>query len=557
MHWASFDSFLIDDVFWHDKMGMPVANRQFLEAFFRYGRFSSCRFFCKDTVHTEMMSRFLDGLALETGMRGRARAIPKALAWDHLRREPADVMHHGDFTFYMPYVMEWRNRTPAIAPFAVTGVTHSLDTLSIYSKCLNLLLAQPKPYDAIICSSACAEKMLSQTFDYIRGRFVEVFHAELPKPPRLIHIPLGIPDRPGPLTAREEARRRLGWQQDEVALLYLGRFSVRQKMDFSPLLEGYSWLVKKFGAEKRPEKLRLVLSGAGKKEDIRLVTELCRFVGLGSQVTVEANVSQERKDLLYCASDIFCSLVDNYQETFGLTILEAMSHGLPVIASDFGGYRELVEPWVTGFLIPTYASPDPEPWESLAGILDLSVIRYHRAQKVAFDIESFLNALAFLATRPEARRSMGRAAMLKAERYRWSVVLTEYRNLWEALAREALKDRNEPMRKTQSLQVLTPEFVSIFGHYPSDTLRQDSCLTVGFYGRERLAEGFVPIIYSESEIVIIKEVLSLIKRLDLAKGYRVSEIVSVVEHFFGLPQEAAQLHVDWLVKHGILCPQKN
>lgn len=111
-----------------------------------------------------------------------------------------------------------------------------------------------------------------------------------------------------------------------------------------------------------------MLSGAGKKEDIRLVTELCGSVGLGSQVTIEANVSQERKDLLYSASDVFCSLVDNYQETFGLTLLEAMSHGLPVIASDFNGYRELVQPGITGFLVPTYASPDPEPWESLAGI---------------------------------------------------------------------------------------------------------------------------------------------------------------------------------------------
>lgn len=123
------------------------------------------------------------------------------------------------------------------------------------------------------------------------------------------------------------------------------------------------------------------------------------------------------------------------------------------------------------------------------------MLRYHRAQKVAFDMETFLDALAFLVTRPEARRSMGRAGQLQAERYRWSVVMGEYGNLWEALAREALEDRTRPRRENRILPVLTPDFENIYGHYPSHKLRGDSWLTVGFYGRERLAEGFFPIIY--------------------------------------------------------------
>ncbi len=557
MHWASFDPFLIDDVFWQDKMGMPVANRQFLEAFFRYGRFKSCRFFCQDTVQTERMSRFLNDLASAVESPVRPQAIPQALAWDHLRREPADVMHHGDFTFYMPYVMEWRNRTRGIAPFAVTGVTHSLDTLSIYTKCLNLLLARPKAYDAVICTSVCAQKMLSQTFDYLRERFKEAFHAVLPKAPRLVHIPLGIPDRPKPLVGKEQARFRLGWKIDEVIVLCLGRFSVRRKMDLSPFLEGCAWLFRKFSEKRLSRKCRLVLSGAGKKEDIRLVSELCRYVGLGPHVTMEANVSLERKELLYAASDVFCSLVDNYQETFGLTILEAMSYGLPVIASDFNGYRELVKPGVSGFLISTYASADAEPWEGLAGILDSSVLRYHRAQKVAFDMESFLEALSLLMTQEETRQSMGKVAQREAGRYQWSVVMAEYGNLWRELAQDALRERVGSPAKDQVLPILTPDFRRIFGHYPSLTLREDTILAVSPYGRDQLAQGFVPVIYGESASFICKDVLSMIRRLDVSKGCRLEEVVFMVENSLGLSREAALLHVDWLLKHGILCLKKN
>ena len=42
---------------------------------------------------------------------------------------------------------------------------------------------------------------------------------------------------------------------------------------------------------------------------------------------------------LWAAADVFLSLVDNIQETFGITPLEAMAAGLPVVASDWDGYR--------------------------------------------------------------------------------------------------------------------------------------------------------------------------------------------------------------------------
>ena len=40
------------------------------------------------------------------------------------------------------------------------------------------------------------------------------------------------------------------------------------------------------------------------------------------------------------ASDAFISLVDCLQETFGLTPVEAMAARLPVVASDWNGYRD-------------------------------------------------------------------------------------------------------------------------------------------------------------------------------------------------------------------------
>ena len=48
---------------------------------------------------------------------------------------------------------------------------------------------------------------------------------------------------------------------------------------------------------------------------------------------------------------------DNIQETFGITPIEAMSAGLPVVVSDWDGYRDTVRDGIDGFRIPTQMPP--------------------------------------------------------------------------------------------------------------------------------------------------------------------------------------------------------
>src|SRR6185437_9144143 len=60
---------------------------------------------------------------------------------------------------------------------------------------------------------------------------------------------------------------------------------------------------------------------------------------------------------LWAGADVFISLVDNIQETFDITPVEAMAAGLPVVVSDWDGYRSTVRDGVEGFLIPTLGGP--------------------------------------------------------------------------------------------------------------------------------------------------------------------------------------------------------
>jgi N-acetyl-alpha-D-glucosaminyl L-malate synthase BshA len=91
---------------------------------------------------------------------------------------------------------------------------------------------------------------------------------------------------------------------------------------------------------------RLVTIGDGPE---RSATERwLREAGLGGRVAFLGK--QESFAELLAAADIF--LLPSEQESFGLAALEALSCGVPVVASDIGGIPELVTHGETGFLAP-------------------------------------------------------------------------------------------------------------------------------------------------------------------------------------------------------------
>jgi N-acetyl-alpha-D-glucosaminyl L-malate synthase BshA len=91
---------------------------------------------------------------------------------------------------------------------------------------------------------------------------------------------------------------------------------------------------------------RLVLVGEGPERPRAL--ERAGELGLGDDVLyLGRHASVE--ELLACA-DLF--LLPSASESFGLAALEAMSCGVPVVASEAGGLPEVVQHGVSGYLLP-------------------------------------------------------------------------------------------------------------------------------------------------------------------------------------------------------------
>jgi len=100
-----------------------------------------------------------------------------------------------------------------------------------------------------------------------------------------------------------------------------------------------------------------------------------RLRELGLEERVAFLGKQESFSELLAASDVF--LLPSEQESFGLAALEALSCGVPVVASNIGGIPELVEHGETGYLAPagevgTMAAHvlnlvrDPARWQSFS-----------------------------------------------------------------------------------------------------------------------------------------------------------------------------------------------
>src|SRR5664280_3041230 len=88
---------------------------------------------------------------------------------------------------------------------------------------------------------------------------------------------------------------------------------------------------------------------AGKGELAPATAELVRSLGLTSRTHVRSGVDASELVRLYQRASVF--LLTSHEEGLGMSVLEAMACGLPVVCTDTAGTRETVENGATGWLV--------------------------------------------------------------------------------------------------------------------------------------------------------------------------------------------------------------
>ncbi|WKA59071.1 glycosyltransferase [Planococcus shenhongbingii] len=163
-------------------------------------------------------------------------------------------------------------------------------------------------------------------------------------------IPIGVDQAFKVRGIRSHLRKKSGY--DTPLFVFAGR--LEETKGIFTLLEAFQLLVQKGNAGFTP---RLLIAG-GEEDAIDSVARLpydeklrAAVKGIEEHVEFLGPQSQEQLALLFNIST--ATIVPSYYESFGMVAAEAQACGSPVIASDVGGLKNVVQDGITGLLVET------------------------------------------------------------------------------------------------------------------------------------------------------------------------------------------------------------
>jgi len=524
------------------RLGRLVANATFLESLLREGLFDRHVLFCPSAAEQDKLRDFL--LARPDGER-LLRSCELRPLWDlprAFREDRLDAMHCGGWNRYLP-ALAWLRARHCPRPVALTGLIHSINNPDQAVQIRRLLEAPLMPCDAVFCSSSEGRTAFGRQIARVEERRGLRFGGGLEP------VPLGVDDRYFALRDRRAARRRRNLSDSALVALWIGRLSPASKADLVPLL--YQWALLCASPDFAGREAILVLAGGASASDELALRTTVQELGIGRSVRVLRDIEDEEKLDLLAAADVFVSPVDNHQETFGIAVVEAMAAGLPVVCSDWDGYRDLVETGITGFRIPTHSAPPvPEALE-LRGLLEPDLAQLAFSQSVSVDPRALRTALGALLLDPALRDRMGQAARARAlERFSWKAVLRQADQVWQLLAERARSLPWPPQRRDDP-EILDPS--DVFSNYPTGTFSRDMRLRVSDLG-ERILAGSIPMPATWQDMMAVSDGRLLTALVVLHRGgaHTWTEIVMNACARTSCREQEGDALLAWLVKYGIL-----
>ena len=262
------------------------------------------------------------------------------------------ILYHPDNAFGS---QAWLRLRAAPGAFGICGITHTISSQRAMIGLSELVSAPVMPWDALICTSTAARTVVENILDAQTayeswmGRIIpRIGRLQLPV------IPLGVHSRDFAASEdrRARARARLQLDDDEVAFLFAGRLSYSGKAHPFQMQRALQAVVEQTGQ-------RIALIEAGQFSEAR--DEAHHREALAANCPDVRSLFVDGSDFAlyaesFAAADAFISLADSIQESFGLTPVEAMAAGLPVVVSDWDGYRDTVREGIDGFRIRSWAT---------------------------------------------------------------------------------------------------------------------------------------------------------------------------------------------------------
>lgn len=413
--------------------GKDVANQGLFTALARYGNFEELTFLSAENPPLQSLQKHYS--SSNAGCTVRLSALT-----DTLPAVQAGTLLRGQ-----PYLSElaWaRGHRHSHHAYSLVGVIHTLAPPKVRELIGEVLIAPVQPWDALICTSPAVQTVLNSLLDRWQEHLLQRFGGQCSVRPQLPVLPLGVDqshllEQRSDQRARQFLRQRLNLAEEDCLVLWIGRLSFFEKA----YPQGMFIALQK-AAQRCSQRLQFVMAGwfPNGEDDHQRYREAAERYAPNVAVHFLDGRNLEVVRCCWAAADLFLSLVDNPQETFGLAPVEAMAAGVPVVVSDWDGYQFTVNHGAEGFRIPTLAPSAVRQGEQLALDHDFGLLSYQDyvgavAQHVAVDTDSAAAAIARLADDAALRQRMGDAGKQAVrDRFDWPVIARLHRDLYGALA---------------------------------------------------------------------------------------------------------------------------
>lgn len=528
--------------------GFDVAVINFLSAYFRHS--TAPQFFCRPSDFSSF-DHFKE-LAAAEGVDIEKRCIGLDPRHPDKNLQSISCLFRPD-----PLTVDliWRRQQMRGPGFATCGLVHTMSGERIAQAVGDLCYAPSDSTDALICPSIAIRDAVRNLWeihsDYINHRFGGKFSCPVQTP----IIPLGIDSEKfaARTTSEKRAAQRaaLGVEDDETVILFVGRLSFATKAHPAAMLKAAERAAQLTG-----RKVRLVLFGYFKPLDMEphfrnLAADICKM----AKVEFVINGDPRFPEGLWAAADIFTSLSDNVQESFGLTPIEAMACGLPSVITDWDGYREGVRNGQEGFLIPT-TTPPPSAGMDIARLYynedNYGVALAGTVQSTSVDIEWCAKSYGVLISNPDLRRTFGDSGKARArDVFDWRHIIHAYDELWTSLSEQRLARTPTPSlpEKWQAAHPGYPNPWQMFAGFPTTHLAPTDILHIALDQNgvdavmRHVINMFVPQLLLPKEQML--ELIGIVRRAGAVKIDDILAIFPVDSH------DLLWRCFGWMLKNGI------
>jgi len=363
--------------------------------------------------------------------------------------------------------------------YGICGVTHTISSREMLDSVARAVVAPVMPWDALICTSEAVHEALSGVLSGVEEHLRARLGAKHFVRPMMPIVPLGVhADR---FTHKDADRKRwraqLGLADDVTAVLFFGRLSIHAKASPFQLAQAAEAAAKSSG-----RKFALLWCGWF-NDDFQRRAFMETAKAMAPSVPFHAIDGREAdaRFSVWSAADIFCSLSDNIQESFGLTVIEAMAAGLPVVVSNWDGYRAAVRNGENGVMIDSYlpkASLADAGYRYISGVDTYDVYIAGVSQLCFVDLAQVTNWLVRLSNDASLRKKLGAAGRKTVEAsFDWKAVLPRYQEVWGEQSGHLARARKK--KKAPSLAAARHDPARTFAGFPSHALAGKSKLARG------------------------------------------------------------------------------